>query len=141
VNIDVAPTNTVSSPRMETSVLCTDRLALFEKARRGRRPFIAEQATQLLHDFARPLSLEQNWSVFSRRGRKLLQYLIELPQEWVEYQTTIVTTNALQSITDGGEGGIRTLSDHLESVSYRKHVARNAVVTVAHCPRLPARVH
>ena len=41
----------------------------------------------------------------------------------------------------GGEGGIRTLPGHLESVSYRNHiaaVAMNAVAAVAHCPPVPA---
>lgn len=40
----------------------------------------------------------------------------------------------------GGEGGIRTLSGSLESVTYRNDVAGNAVNArpgVAHCPRLP----
>ena len=47
-------------------------------------------------------------------------------------------SNALQ---DGGEGGIRTHQDHLESVTYRNHVAAiamNAAAAVAHCPPLPA---
>jgi hypothetical protein len=41
----------------------------------------------------------------------------------------------------GGEGGIRTLSAPLESVTYRNHVAGIAVdarVAVGHCPPLPA---
>lgn len=42
---------------------------------------------------------------------------------------------------NGGEGGIRTLTAPLESVSYRNHLAtaaRSAVDAVGHCPPLPA---
>jgi hypothetical protein len=45
----------------------------------------------------------------------------------------------LEWLIDGGEGGIRTLSTPLESVSYGNHVAAiamNAVAAVAHCTRL-----
>jgi hypothetical protein len=42
---------------------------------------------------------------------------------------------------DGGESGIRTFPDPMESVTYRFHeatVAVNASVAVAHCTPLPA---
>lgn len=46
-----------------------------------------------------------------------------------------------QRLSYGGEGGIRTRSPPLESVTYRDHVAVIAMaasIAVAHCPPLPA---
>jgi len=56
-------------------------------------------------------------------------------------ETTRTANDRAEGEGDGGEGGIRTRQDPLDSVSYGFHnadVAVDARDAVAHCPLLPA---
>src|SRR5262245_51793698 len=80
--------------------------------------------------FFRPPATSRNWPARRR-----------LAQNWNTAKTPCQQIIDSQRIDDGGEGGIRTLSGPLDSVSYRFYnadIAVNAGDAVAPCPLLPA---